>query len=170
VPHYAALLAALAVTLIAGFIDWRERRIPNWLCLSGLLLGLLLTPFSESWRGFVLALLIHLPLYLLRASGGGDLKLMAALGALLGPDQWLRFFVCNAILGGVVAIGFVLSRGSARETIRRIGFVLRSLFRARAPYQDDPSLDIRHAQARTLPRGTIAAVAMILYAGYKLTA
>ena len=148
------------LAFVAGWWDWRERRIPNWLCLTGLLAALVLNDFSFALKGLGLALAIHLPLYALRASGGGDVKLMAALGALMGVDDWLRFFIVSAILGGVVALGFVLSRGVLGETLKRVGFVLFSLVRGKAPYESKPELDVRSGLGRTLPRGVVVAMAV----------
>lgn len=160
----------LARLWIVGFVcagaawwDWHERRIPNWLCLIGLLAGFLVNDWLFAFKGLALALAIHLPLFALRATGGGDVKLMAALGALLGVDDWLRLFILSALLGGVVAIGFVLSRGVARETFRRIGFVLSSLVRGRAPYKAKPELDVTSGLGRTLPRGVVVAMAAIAW-------
>ncbi len=149
------------VCAVAAVWDWRERRIPNWLCLGGLLGAFILNDCVFALKGLALALAIHLPLFALRATGGGDVKLMAALGALLGLDDWLKLFMISALLGGVVAIGFVLSRGVLGETFRRIGFVLSSLVRGQAPYQTKPELDVGSGMGRTLPRGVIVGMAYL---------
>ena len=71
---------------IAAVYDIRFRRIPNWLVLTGLVLGLGLNTFLFRWPGarasllgIGLAFLIYFPLYLLRGMGAGDVKLMAAI-------------------------------------------------------------------------------------------
>jgi len=142
-------------------MDWRERRIPNWLCFGGLLAGFAMNDWGFALKGLALALAIHLPLFALRATGGGDVKLMGAMGAMLGLDDWLRLFIISALLGGVVAIGFVLSRGVLRDTIHRIGFILSSLVHGRAPYQAKPELDVGSGMGRTLPRGVIVGMAYL---------
>lgn len=152
--------SVLLLSLGAGIWDWKVRRIPNWLCLSGLVAGFLLNDFRFAITGFGLALAIHLPLYALRAIGGGDVKLMAALGALLGLEAWLRVFVINAILGGVVALVVVVVRGMGKETFRRIWFVMKSLGRGTAPYQERAELDVTSGLGRSLPRGVIIAMAV----------
>ncbi len=110
-----------------------------------------------------MALAIHLPLYALRATGGGDVKLMAALGALMGVEQWLRLFLISAILGGVVALGLVLMRGALGETLQRTWFVVKSLGRGVAPYKGRPELDLSTGLGRTLPRGVVVAFAVVVW-------
>jgi prepilin peptidase CpaA len=153
----------LLLSFGAGLWDWRERRIPNWLCLGGAIVGFLLNDFWFAAAGLGLALAIHLPLFALRATGGGDVKLMAALGALMGVEQWLRLFLISAILGGVVALGLVLMRGALGETLKRTWFVVKSLGRWVAPYQAKPELDVSSGLGRTMPRGVVVAMAVVVW-------
>jgi prepilin peptidase CpaA len=153
----------LLLCLGAAAWDWRLRRIPNWLCLGGLLAGFLVNDTRMALAGAGLALAIHLPLFALRATGGGDVKLMAALGALLGWESWLRVFLINAVLGGVVALALVLWRRAGRETAKRVWSVLRSLGRGEAPYLTQPELDVTSGLGRTLPRGVVVALAVLLW-------
>lgn len=114
--HAGFLIAALVVTAIAAVFDWRKGEIPNWVTLGSLALGLVghaATGFlagglkgsgAELLRAFVGAVacsLVPLLLYKLGALGGGDLKLLAGLGALLGPmlgiEAELYGFVAAAI-------------------------------------------------------------------------
>lgn len=155
--------AILLLSFGAGLWDWRERRIPNWLCVAGAIAGFVLNDFWFATAGLGLALLIHLPLFALRATGGGDVKLMAALGALMGVEQWLRLFLISAILGGVVALGLVVLRGALGETLKRTWFVVRSLGRGVAPYVAKPELDVTTGLGRTLPRGVVVAMAVVVW-------
>lgn len=154
-----SLVAAVAVG--AAWFDWRERRIPNWITLGGFLLAFLVQDWRTAAAGAGVALAIHLPLWLLRATGGGDVKLMAALGAGLGLSDWLHFFLINAVLGGVAALLVVLRDRSAGKTFGRMGAILGSLGRGQAPFEQDESLSIASKKARTLPRGVVAALALI---------
>jgi prepilin peptidase CpaA len=156
----------LLVSLGAGLWDWQVRRIPNWLSLAGIVAGFLLNDWRFALGGLGLALAIHLPLFALRATGGGDVKLMAALGALLGFEQWLRVFLISAVLGGVVALGLVLWRGVAGETMKRVWFVLRSLGRGVAPYREKAELDVSSGLGRSLPRGVVVAMAVLVWLAY----
>ena len=95
----------LSVAIVAAIYDWRFRRIPNWLCLAGLIAGFCAQTYLRgaagllaAAEGFGLALLIYMPLYLLRGMGAGDVKLMAALGSIAGPLDWLIFFMITAVV------------------------------------------------------------------------
>src|SRR6266851_1193508 len=89
-------ILTLALTLSAALLDWRSRCIPNWLTVSGLLSGLTLHTVLNGWQGMrfslegtALALVLLLPLVMLRALGAGDWKLMGAVGAFLGWKLFL---------------------------------------------------------------------------------
>src|SRR5687767_3708853 len=108
----------LVTTLTAAATDLRSRRIPNWLVVAGLLAGVTLNVVLAGWSGllaaalgFALALAVYVPLFILRAMGGGDVKLMAAVGCMAGPQNWLTIFILASLAGGVMAIVILLSRG-----------------------------------------------------------
>ena len=82
------------VALIAGYTDWRSRRIPNWLTVPALAVGIMLGAVLGGWAGVRdsllgagLGLLVLLPFVFANFVGMGDLKFMIALGALLGPEN-----------------------------------------------------------------------------------
>ncbi|MEP7366763.1 MAG: A24 family peptidase [Acidobacteriota bacterium] len=160
-PFQTAALAALVT--IAGVWDWRARRIPNWLTVAGLVAGLAANSPLSAAKGFAIALLVYVPLYILRAVGGGDLKLMAAIGVITGPEVWLVLFVIQAVLGGIVALGLVIAKGRLRQTFSNIGHILRSAPRTEAPYKRRPELDIAGEGAITMPRGTVIMVSTLFY-------
>ena len=81
----------------------------------------------------------------------------------MGWESWLRVFLLNAVLGGVIALALVLWRGAGRETARRVWSVLRSLGRGQAPYLAQPELDVTTGLGRTLPRGVVVALAVLVW-------
>lgn len=168
-PPLLRALLALLVILAAAF-DYRYRRVPNWLTFSGAALGVALYSFLyqtaglwTSLKGLGLALLIYLPLYLLRGVGGGDVKLMAAVGAIAGPVNWLGIMLLTALVGGICAIVLVAWRHRIRETLANILSIVLSLGRLRAPFQDHPQLDVRSDQAIRLPHAVVIACGTILF-------
>lgn len=157
-------IVLLAIVLPGGYFDFRFRRIPNWLTVSGLAAGLAvnatlfgLAGLKGSVEGFGLALLIYIPLYLLRGMGAGDVKMMAAVGAIVGPANWLLVFLATCLLGGVAAVIAVLARKRFRQTWFNVQTMLGSLARFEAPYSSNPELDIRASQALRLPHGVVIA-------------
>jgi prepilin peptidase CpaA len=167
-PPLAMLLGLLGV--LAGAYDLRYRRIPNWLVIAGFFGGLLINTWLSGLRGGYfaltgtgLAIAVYIPLYLLRAVGGGDLKLMAAVGAIVGPAIWLVLFVIASLLGGVAAIVLVLAHARFAHTLSNVSVILRELLHLRQPYRTRPELDVTTNQGLRLPHGTLIAVAIGLY-------
>src|SRR5580704_17437778 len=122
-------IALLLLVAIAAVYDIRFRRIPNWLVLTGLLAGVVLNTLLLEWSGvrasllgISLAFLIYFPLYLLRGMGAGDVKLMAAIGAIVGPANWIGIFFFTAIVGGVVAIALLAARSQFRRGFSNAGY------------------------------------------------
>jgi len=108
------LLAALAIALlVAAFTDIRSRRIANWLN-AGIALGaplfwwasgLSLWPGVAIQIGVALATFVVLAgLFALRAMGGGDVKLLAALALWIQPAQFLSLLLVMALVGGILTI------------------------------------------------------------------
>jgi len=128
------------VVIVAAVYDVRFRRIPNWLVLSGLVLGIGLNTFLFEWsglrfslKGLGLGLVVYFPLYLLRGMGAGDVKLMAAIGSIVGWANWLGIFLVTAVLGGFVAIILLLGRGKLRSSLWNVGFLIQRLGTLQAP-------------------------------------
>src|SRR4051812_38165028 len=106
----AAQILLGILTLVAAGYDIRYRRIPNWLVLAGIVTGFAWNLFySSGWSGLGhaaaglgLGFALYFPLYLLRARGAGDVKLLAAVGAIAGPENCFWIFILTALLGGVI--------------------------------------------------------------------
>lgn len=159
----------LALVAVAALYDIRFRRIPNWLTVSGAVLGFasnaLLLQFHGAViaaSGLALAMAVYVPLYLLRAMGAGDVKLMAAIGAIVGPTSWISIFLAAAIVGGIAALGLILIRGKIYETLFRVQIILTELAHLRAPYRSEPTLDVREKAALRMPHGVSIALGTLL--------
>src|SRR2546427_9421541 len=96
-PGVEVLLIALV--LGAAVYDVRYRRIPNWLTVTGAVLGVILNWFLDpglfkwSLAGLGVAFGVYAALYALHAMGAGDVKLMAAVGAVVGLQDWFGIFI-----------------------------------------------------------------------------
>jgi len=118
---------------LGAAIDLRSRRVPNWLTLGITLIGLALATarlsglsLGAAFAGFLLGLAVMLPGHLIGATGAGDVKLLAALGTLLGPRAVFFAFVYSAIAGGVLAVAVAMQRRTLEVTMERTAMLVRS--------------------------------------------
>ena len=167
-------IALFALVVAAGIADFRTRKIPNWLNLSGLILGVGLNTFFLhgaglilSAMGFVCAVAIYVTLYLLRGMGAGDVKLMAAVGAIAGPWNWLGIFLITALLGGIAAVALAWANGRLRQTCSNVGLILQELLHGRPPARKNPHLDVRNESQLRLPHGSVIALGSIAFLFFK---
>lgn len=151
-------VAVLAVAAIAALTDIRSRKIPNWLAAITLPVGFALNWILFQWAGLKIASLglglafaVYFVFYLLRAMGAGDVKLMAAIGSLIGPHLWLVLFFWSAVVGGAIGLVLLLIRGRMGKTLVNIGLAIHELVHFRAPYLASEELDVRSGKALRLP-------------------
>jgi prepilin peptidase CpaA len=137
-----SLAAAVAVT-VAVVTDLRRRRIPNWLTGAALAVGLLGGLWIggpagglTSLAGAALGLVLLLPFYAVRGMGAGDVKLLAAVGALLGPQALLPVAFYGALAGGVLSLLVMARSGVLAPFALRLVTLRRwpGLTGAKAPY------------------------------------
>ena len=105
-------------------VDLWVRRVPNPLTLAIAALGLVLAAthttgigIGGALAGLGVGLLLMLPSYVIGATGGGDVKLLAALGTLLGPSAIVYAFFYTAIAGGALAVLVATRRRRLRTTM-----------------------------------------------------
>ena len=161
----------LALLLGAAVYDVRYRRIPNWLTVSGVLLGLALnTILYQGWPGLRLSLAgmavglgVYFVLYALRAMGAGDAKLMAAVGAIVGWRDWFGIFLITAIIGGLMALILVVTHGRVKKTMWNLSFIVSEMKSLRPAYLAKEELDVRSPKALGLPHGAVIAVSTVFF-------
>ena len=157
----------LCLTLCAAVVDWRSRRIPNWLTVPGLMLGIVAHTLISRWpgarlsiEGAGLALGLLLPFVLLRALGAGDWKLMGAVGAFLGPVLILFILLGSVFVAGIMALVEAIRTGRLKETVVNMavlvqGFVVFGL-------RPNARISLDNPKALKLPFGVAVATATIL--------
>jgi prepilin peptidase CpaA len=160
-------LPAVLIAIVAGYLDWRYRRIPNWLTVSGFGAGIAVNTILYRWPGLKAALLgtllglgLLLPFVLVRSLGAGDWKLAGALGACLGPRQLLAVLIGTILVAGVMALALVIWKGRLKQTLLNIARLLAALFSLRMP-GSEVSLD--DPQSTRIPFGTAMALTVLFY-------
>ncbi len=120
-------VVVLATALTACVHDLRSRRIPNYLTFGSALLAIGYGAATRGWAGLGLALAgwalgmaIFVPFYLLRGMGAGDVKLLAALGAWVGPVSLLSLTLYTALAGGAMALIVVVWQRKLVATFRNL--------------------------------------------------
>jgi len=172
-PFMPPGVKAVLLTLVLGaaIFDVRYRRIPNWLSLGGVLVGLALNTFLyQGWPGLRFGLIgmaagfgLYFALYALRAMGAGDVKLMAAVGAMAGWQNWFGIFLITAVIGGMMALILVATRGRVKKTLWNVSYILHEMKSGRPAYVGKEELDVRHPKALGLPHGAVIAVGTIFF-------
>lgn len=158
---------AVALALIAGWTDWRWRRIPNWLTAPGLLIGVSLNVLAGGWVGLKssllgagLGLLVLLPFVFLRSLGAGDWKLAGALGAFVGWQALADLLMGSVLVAGIMALGLVIYKRRFKETLRNIVRLLGSMVTLRMP---GPEVSLDNPQSLKVPYGVALALTTLLF-------
>jgi len=127
--EFAPMVAAIIVAIVAAYTDATRGKVYNWLTAPAFALGFVINGICHGAHGLVIAaegaglaigLLLVLSL-LGRLVGGGDAKLIIALGALLGPVLLLRALAIGAIAGGIWAVAVMLARGRVAQELAALG-------------------------------------------------
>jgi prepilin peptidase CpaA len=146
------LSGAVVVAGVGAAWDLATYKIPNKLTYPAMLLGLI-AQVCLSGRdgllmgpaGLLLGGAIFLVLYLLRTMGAGDVKLMAAVGAVAGPKGIVEIALYSAIAGGVIALGIAVLKGRLRRTIENVGHIVR--FHAALGAEAHPTVNLENPEA-----------------------
>jgi prepilin peptidase CpaA len=168
------LLIPLALTCWIAWGDLRTRRIPNYLTLGTAVAGLAYNVMSHGLPGLVSGLLgmllgfafLILP-YVWGGMGAGDVKALAALGAWLGPKLIVLLFCYMGVAGGVIAMGYLVWRGSLWEKIKQGWTFLLNLLLCRPSEAPRPPSSAQLTEG--IPYGVAIAVGMLILVGVRVT-
>jgi prepilin peptidase CpaA len=118
------------VAVVACAFDLHSRRIPNLLTLGAALAAFVLAAahglpaFQSTVIGWLIGLALWVPVYALGGMGAGDVKLIAAIGAWLGPLGAVHAALYSAMVGAVMAIILALAHGYMREALANIRLLI----------------------------------------------
>lgn len=161
---------AILMTLlgIAACFDIKSRRIPNWLVVTGLVfsLGTHISLGNGGFAAWALGLLVgfglFLPLYVVRAMGAGDVKLMGMVGSFLGPASAAGTVLTTLVAGGALAIAVALWRGALRHTLANVrSLTIQAMFNTF--HGGSVQIEALPASAGNLPYAVAIAAGTFIY-------
>lgn len=166
----AVSMGTLGVACWAGWLDWRSRRIPNWLTIPALVVGLAANALGWGWpgakaalEGAGIALGVLLPFVMARGLGAGDWKLMGALGAFLGPQRTIVVLLGTVFIAGIMAVVELIREKRVKETLLNVWILIVAYSTFRISSTEGLTLD--NPALLKVPFGLAAAFATILFFG-----
>lgn len=164
------LIGAVLVAFLGGISDVRSARIPNSLTYSSLLVALLLRFAILGWAGFrsgavgmLVAAFVFCLLFVVGAMGGGDVKLMASVGAWAGNDHVIPVLVAASLAGGLLAVIYILFGQGLRQTSWNLFDLIR--FRLTSGLSPHPFLNVQQEGTLRVPFGVAVALGTLFCAG-----
>jgi len=116
---------------VAATIDLKLRKIPNWLTFSATAAGLAGSFYLFGWdgalvsaKGWLAGMAVFLLPFLMGGMGGGDVKLMGAIGALKGTWFVLETALFTALYGGLMALALLIWK-KRTDIIKKFGAGLK---------------------------------------------
>jgi prepilin peptidase CpaA len=158
-----------AVLAVAAIIDGRELRVPNWLTFPFALAGLAASSLpgglgpSSSLGGLALGLALLLPLYAVGGMGAGDVKLLAGVGAWVGPAIVFHAFVATVVVGAVMAAAMMVASGRLGLHVGRMARIAGEWFTIRNPAALAAIAAERKPTMTLLPYGIPMAIGTVGY-------
>jgi len=154
------LVVLIPAILYAAWIDYSQKRVPNWLNAGLAASGLIMQAAFFGWSGLgagALGLLVGFGLLILpwamHGMGAGDVKLMAAIGAWLGPWLTLLSFAVGGIIGGMVALVMIFSTGRAIHAYTNLQTIMTKFRRLETAFSDYGGAKTFGESSQLLPYG-----------------
>ncbi|MEH7333228.1 prepilin peptidase [Neobacillus drentensis] len=123
------IIVLILSLLISLYTDIKNRKILNTVTFPTLIFSFLyhiwtngFDGFLFSGKGFLTGLCLLIIPYILGGMGAGDVKLMAAIGALMGTSFVFYSFIYTALIGGVIALLLIIKTNGFRNTIKSFFF------------------------------------------------
>lgn len=162
----AASVVLAAIMAAAVYTDLRNSRIPNWVSLGGACLGMVLGLATGGLAGLLVAVsgwvvgaALFFAFFAIGVMGAGDVKLLAAAGALGGPGFALNAFVFTGIAGGIIAVLVTLRRRRMGYLAATMATQFQSLIYTGGIVRKDPrSSPLRFPYGLAIAAGSVAAL------------
>jgi prepilin peptidase CpaA len=165
------LVWMVTVTLIvAAVIDGWLLKVPNWLTFPFIIGGIAYHTAVAGWGGlgwsllgFVVGLLLLMPLHCIGGMGAGDVKLLAGVGAWVGATVTFYAFCWTSIIGAVLAVLMVLASRSWDKHQAQFWLIAREILTVKDPNKLSAIAAERKPSMRLLPYGIPIAIGTILH-------
>lgn len=140
------IIILLSILLPATVFDIKYRKIPNFISMSGWIIGPLLFALSDSLPGilssvygFLTIFGITIPFYMIRMMGAGDIKLMASIGAIVGIEYALPVLTGIVLSGGVMGLIVMVYQRVLVDAFRRYGGMVGISMTMKKPVYLEPN-------------------------------
>lgn len=124
----------IILVLTSAIFDAKERRIPNKITFTGIIIGLLINLIIFGWSGLfnsfiglLAGMAIFFVPFVMGGIGAGDVKLMGAIGAMMGWKFSVMTALYSAVIGGVMVFIYLIYVGKLRETLEKLLYDLVNL-------------------------------------------
>jgi prepilin peptidase CpaA len=158
---WVAFIIAFVVTVALSDILWRK--VPRHLTVAAFAAGILFHIFFggllSALSAVIIATILGIAFFRIGAIGGGDVKLLIALGAILGLGEWLIAMQIAVLCAALVAIVQILRRRLFQQTLRNMADIVRAFWRH--GLQPHDTIHVRNPLAVRAPFGFAAAVGTI---------
>ena len=161
--------------VIASWIDYSQRRVPNWLNAALLAAGITVQACYFGTSGLSAAILgmltgfgLLIVPWLMHGMGAGDVKLMAAIGAWMGPLLTLYSFALGAVIGGVAAVVMISASGRLRMACANLGVILTKCTSRQTMFTEFGSAKSFGSSSQLLPYGVPLSAGTIVILAAKL--
>lgn len=125
-----SLVTASAILLVGVIDDLRTRKFHNWLFITCTVVAFAVSFYAGSWPGlnsavlgFVAGFLIVLPLVRMKMLGAGDMKLLAAFGAMVGWSVVIDVAILSLIWGAIFGLIQVITKGQLKATLQNMATI-----------------------------------------------
>ncbi len=133
-PVIRALLI-LALLAVSVYTDQKSGKVLNKITFPAMLCGIILAcldngmkGLADSLSGMAIGLALFIIPFIMGLLGAGDVKLLMAVGALLGPNMTFQSFLFGSLFGGLMSLFVAWKRGVLSGTLKGMGRVLRMMF------------------------------------------